>query len=317
MGNSFPLFSLLISLFALGGGSYLLSRKRRNRTSVGRWISIAFCALSILLLAPSAWAEQLLIDPVAPQGLENKHDYSTVDISTLNEWEKTFVPDARKEPILKHILSVVDWELKPGAEQAPYCSNIMDKLQKWEDVEIVEPAIRTNSYGDAVFSEWHQKCPGFIPHERDIVTPGEASPYYGTHHFKIYDFPQGTLKDGESLFYFQGGAPPYYLDGYGNKGERQITHLSGVGDYRIIDLEACKIVYDFRSVPAWAFSYPSENPKDSFQESSLLKVKGTYYVVGGNISPVIGNHFIALYRLSKPEGFLQESGCWFSSNKIQ
>jgi len=289
----------------------LSSNKRR--------FTAAVCALALVLacvpFGKSVCAQSLLTDPVAPQGLENKRDYSTVDISTLNEWEKTFVPDARKEPILKHILSVVDWELKPGAEQAPYCASVFEKLKKWEDVEIIEPTIRTNSYGDPVFGEWHRKCPDFIPHKQKIITPGAASPYYGTHHFKIYHFFQGILNEGEVLFYFQGGAPPYYLDRYGNKGKKRLTHPNGSGWYRVIDLMKCDAKLTFRSLPSQAFSFFPRKKDLPYWSSAVLRLNDRMIIVGAQISDLTGNYMLNVNQIG-PNGFYtREPNCRFSSKQ--
>lgn len=270
------------------------------------------CALSIFLLTPSAWAEPLLTNPVAPQGLENKYDYATVDISTLNEWEKTFVSDARKEPILKHILSVVDWQLKPDAEQAPYCASVFDKLLKWEDVKIVEPTFRTNSYGGLVFSEWHEKCPGFIPHKSKGSYRSAAAVYYNSHHFKVYEFPETMLPLGQALFYGQGNPSYFSIDGYGNKGERHFGNPDGRGRYRIVDIENCATKQIFRSLPSTAFSYPPRTSKLPYAESLVMEIIGRYFIVAAQISGVTKNHFLHVNQLGPNSDYVRDPDCRFS-----
>ncbi|MEG3618436.1 hypothetical protein V5T82_08230 [Magnetovibrio sp. PR-2] len=272
--------------------------------------------ISLLLLhIPSAVADELLTDPIAPQGLEYKHDYSSVDISSLTEWEKTFVPEARKEPILKHILTTLDWELKPGADQAPYCSDVFKKIQNWVDVEIIEPNIRANSYGDTAFSEWHKNCPDFFPHKSKIVTPGAASPTYGTHHFKVYELPHGILNDGEVVFYHQGGHPHYYIDGYGNKGDKEMYPPSGDGRFRIVNASSCKKVLAFRFLPSDAFSYPPANPQLPYAESAVMKADDRYVIVAARVSGLPLRHFLSINQLGPNGLYAKQPNCLFSSKR--
>lgn len=274
--------------------------------------ALAFAGMLVVLVVLPDLA---LAEPAAPEGLENKHDYATVDISTLDGWELTYVPEARKKPIFDAILKGVNWRLRDDVKQAPFCEDVHRRLMAWDDVEIIEPTIRANRYGDPLFRPWHEQCPDMDPHKATAQRYHRGYLYdigivFGSSHFKVFEIPHSTLNINRVLLYFRGNVRDKFMDRYGKYIQSEPYIVSGSGHYRVVDLETCKVTSTLRNIPSIPFPYYQPFAKKTYSESVVLRIGGEYFAVGGNRSPVSYlPGFISYYRLSNLSAFVAEPDC--------
>jgi len=257
-----------------------------------------------------AYAEDRPARQAAPQNLESKHDYTTVDISTLDGWEQTYVPDARKKPIFDIILGM-KWKLKEGVDQAPYCTELHQRLTAWEDVELVEPTFRTNSYGDPLFSNWHEKCPKMKPHMSEGASKTASATYYGSNHFKVFELPPVTGGEQQAILYFQGNAPFTFMDAFGNLLRGDSYQPMSSGRYRVIDLNSCRIKHVLQNMPASAFAYYFGSAKSPYAESAVFRIGGEYFVVGSSPPIITDFGFLNYHKISTFSEYLEKPDCIF------
>lgn len=247
----------------------------------------------------------------ADEDWSKKHDYATVDISTLEPLELTFVPEWRKESILKALLAGTRWELRKDVRQAPQCMALLEDLRAWKGVEIVEPTIRANRYGDPAFASWRRQCPNFDPHKDDAN--GETT--YGSHHFKVFEVPE--LKKDQVVFYFQGNPPSRFMDRLGNLLIDGYIYL-GAGQYRTIDLNACKVTaWLARPTSPVSFSHYVSKARGYRTEGVVIKLNQRHKIVTlslGSSSPLFyGRVVIYPITSSTTEGI--EPECEFFGRK--
>jgi len=268
---------------------------------------IAFVLLSIIAAFPG------VLTAVSAEDLSKRHDYATVDISKLGPLELTFVPEWRKEPILKALLASARWELRKDVRQAPYCTALLGDLLAWKDIAIVEPVIRANRYGDPAFEPWRRKCPNFDPHMDELDTT--PSIHYGSHHFKAFEVPE--LERGQVLLYYQGNAPETMMDRLGNLLIDNYTY-SGAGKYRIIDLNACKVTaWLARPTSPVSFSHYVSKARGYRTEGVVVKLNQRHKIVTlslGSSSPLFYGRAVSYpITSSATEGVKPE--CEFFSRK--
>jgi len=232
--------------------------------------------------------------------LSNAHDYATVDIKTLNVWERTFVPEARKKEIFHALLNSVEWKqhmklydreqkkLFPVKDDA-FCRRLLSDLKSWKNVEIVEPEFSANRYVVPAFDDWRQSCPKLVPHD------GFPNPYLGTHNFKSFRLPE--LGSDERLFYVQGYLPKTDIDAAGRlKPESSIVSYilsqgkpfmpDGSGTYSIINLKQCKRTVGFGTDNPRSFEYFTAGSGLRYSDSALVRINGHPYLVSGSASYV-------------------------------
>ena len=250
-------------------------------------------------------------EPYAPLGLADKHDYNTVDISTLNRWEYTFVPEARKEPVFRQAYTLFDWVVDDHYPQAEFCQGLHDQVLAWDDVEILEPVLRANRYGDPKFKDWHDTCPGFFPH---VFTEEETHDFrvrYGSNHFKVFELPDGVLRKDEVLLYFHDYRRAEFIDGYGETliGPAEYA-IDNEGSYRVVNPQSCEIKYSIGHTSTNPFSY--YEVQRSVSEHVLLKAKGGVYAAGWyyNVSPYIHSG-LKYFKISETEDDLLQPDCVF------
>lgn len=259
---------------------------------------------AVLVLAPVCVAS-------GDEDLSKKHDYATVGISKLSPLELTFVPEWRKEPILKALLAGARWELRKDVRQAPQCTALLKDLLAWKDIEIVEPTIRANRYGDPAFEPWRRQCPNFDPH----VDESDAGTTYGSHHFKAFEVLE--LKKGQVVFYFEGNPPDKFMDRFGNLLIKNYTY-SGGGQYRIIDLNACKVTaWLARPTSPVSFSHYVSKARGYRTEGVVVKLNQRHKIVTlslGSSSPLFYGR-VVIYPITSSTTEGTEPECEFFGRK--
>lgn len=282
----------------------------------------------------AGWAQaaDVLLGP--PPGLATQHDYATVDISTLTEWELVYVPEKRKEPIIRHVLGATEWRPKKGKKKAPECDRLVDALLKWEGVEIVEPIIRANRYGDPEFDDWRNRCPDFYPHETGSATQGPAI-MYGTHGFKVFRIPSLDSRDGVFLLHYQGNGDFMDIDPLGHVIKNSLLEEIlrkdlrnyepyGSGNYSVIDVGACRTKTYVGIIGPSPYSMYRVKGKFAFDESIISRINGIYYIVYvmRRVDPTILEDLI-LFSLSsvktqdQEKTQVQEPACWYVTKSVK
>lgn len=275
---------------------------------------------SLALVALVACPVVAAADSAAPDGLENKHDYASVDISTLDGWELTYVPEARKKPIFDAILKGVNWRLREDGKQASFCKDVHHRLLAWDGVEIIEPSIRANRYGDPAFKSWREQCPEMDPHKSQIQGHHRGYFYdrgiaYGSSHFKVFGMPRDVLGANQVLFYYMGSEPDDIMDRLGNYLGTGSYAVSGSGNYRVINLRTCEVTSNLRNMPSVSFSYFTPHANKSYAESAVFRIGDDYYVVGSRRSTIPRDSgYLIYYRLSKISTLMAEPDCVFDYN---
>lgn len=238
-------------------------------------------------------------DPVAKWDYSQDHDYQTVDISALGPLELTYVPEKRKEPLLRALLSGADWSLQDDRSQEKFCPTLLRQLKEWRDVSVHEPEIRANQYNLEPFARWRKQCPKLIPHRFGPIEQGQTARfYYGDRGFRAFGGVVRSMDHSKWLLYFE-GARMRNMSPEGNlPGPQSQESYAGVpksGEYRIIDLARCEITAELYRAWALNFDYFDRARRQrgaAFLESAVLSVGQRNVVVSVFVEHTIKRHSI-------------------------
>ncbi|WP_135078548.1 hypothetical protein [Terasakiella sp. SH-1] len=204
---------------------------------------VSFFLLALLCVTHNArGAEQM---PLEPANWRDRWP-SDEEILGMNVLELTYIPDARKEPILRELLKREEWldvkhflhKKTPEADypNQPWCDSVLKKLLSWDDVKIQEPAFVANKYGHEKFSDWRRQCPWMFRSEL----------YNSTHNFRVYPF---SGEKDRFIIASSGGRPNWEIDWLGNvkkyfvdENGREFFGYSGGGTYVFVDLNQCRSI---------------------------------------------------------------------------
>lgn len=298
--------------------------------AVSTCVSTLSTAVAAGQVAPLKEQEKVAGMPV--DDLSKAHDYDTVDIKTLNVWERTFLPEWRKKPIFDAMLNGVKWKqhvripdgkneelVLVSDEDAVLCDKLLSDLQNWNNVEFIEPEFSANRYVAPEFDEWRRRCPKMVPHRYSL------SVTIGTHNFKSYRLPE--LAANERLFYVQGNAGAHYMDAAGRLiPKSSMTQYllnqglsfkpDGQGHYSIVDLEQCKKVSNVPGLNTRSFEYYSKNDRGLglYRESAVFRIAGQSYVVSGHASnpDIDKERRLKIANFNRPDRTIRRRYCTFS-----
>lgn len=276
------------------GGGLPCSRWRHNSRS---WLT---CLLLFpLLLGPSSNSRAFELSEegrVAKAAADRKtEEYAKLPDSALRHLpplQFVYVPDARKEEIIRRWLRAGRWTLYRNPSTPFYCNAVLDALLEWRDIRIVEPKIRAIAFDDPQYDELHRQCPGSKLHEMEFEQVGLL--YFG-YHFKLYEIPLASGAEA-TLLYAEGLRPrdekPWL---YFAANENELKLKSGYpGYYLWLDRKTCsaqpRIEAGFPAAFTWFYEEPERNKngaqiKRMSHETIIAEIDSDYFIVSINRPP--------------------------------